>query len=102
MRYDIVQNPTVGTDPTNIGPYTIDWGDRYPGDTISVGPTFSLTLGGEDSTDATIHDISFSGLVVSFWILNVSPVVGSVYTLTNHVNMSSGVSDYRDLTLWFV
>ena len=91
---------TLYKDPNAKLDYRFDWGTEYlAGDTINPGDTISVSTWTSTPSGLTSVATSVSGGNTLTNIRLSGGVVGTTYTVTNHVVFASGQEDERSFYL---
>lgn len=82
-------------DPDAVLDYSIDWSDWLPDTDTITASTYTVV---SDAADAVVvDDSSFTTTTTTVWL--TGGVVGTKYTVTNHITTSAGRQDDRSLTI---
>lgn len=82
-------------DPDAVLDYSIDWSDWLPDTDTITASTYTVA---SDAADAVVvDDSSFTTTTTTVWL--TGGVVGTKYTVTNHITTSAGRQDDRSLTI---
>lgn len=82
-------------DPDSRLDYGVDWGTEYLGADVLVGSNWLIEP--DEPSGVTIAASAFDSTVAEVTV--TGGIAGNVYRLSNHVLLSSGLSDSRSIVL---